>query len=246
MKRLYVLIIVPLLALSPLAYISYQKYVEAQKDHEAPVIKVLEDDLRFFASDDINYLDYIEVSDNSNEFEINIINEEYSKLPGKRCVEIEAIDKEGNSAFANINVNIIDDEEWENFIVENTYNYKYRRSENSDFLKEKGHADYDAFNLALEFIGMRGGCNEVAQAFINAYFGEGYDVLLGTHAVTKEEARPGDIIYYTNGGEGLQHYAVYLGGTSALQGNINGTTVIGSVYMNNGSAPQFRRLNGLD
>lgn len=245
MKRLYVLIIVPLLIMSPLVYYSCNKYIEAHKDHEAPVIKVLEDDLLFFVSDDINYLDYIEVSDNSNEFEINIINEEYSKLPGKRNIEIEAIDKEGNIASANINVNIIDDEKWEDFIIENTYNYKYRRSENVDLLLEKGHADYDAFNLALEFVGMKGGCNEVAQAFINAYFNERYNVF-DTYDVTYEEAKPGDIIYYANGGEGLQHYAVYLGGASALQGNINGTTVIGSVYMTNGSLPQFKRLNGLE
>ena len=119
------------------------------------------------------------------------------------------------------------------------------RRENVDLLLEKGHADYDAFNLALEFVGMRGGCNEVAQAFINAYFNEGYNVF-DTYDVTYEEAKPGDIIYYANGGEVLQHYAVYLGGASALQGNINGTTVIGSVYMTNGSLPQFKRLNGLE
>ena len=90
---------------------------------------------------------------------------------------------------------------------------------------------------------MPGGCNVVAQAFINSYYGEGYNIF-DTYPVSKEEAMPGDIIYYVNGGLGDHHYAVYLGGASALQGNIYGTTVLGSVYMTYGTEPQFQRLNG--
>ena len=49
--------------------------------------------------------------------------------------------------------------------------------ENDNLVETKGYADKDAFHLAENFIGMKGSCNEVAQAFINSYFGEEYNNL---------------------------------------------------------------------
>lgn len=219
-------------------------HAENTKDKEPPTIKVIEDNLFFFDTDEINFLDCVEVSDNSEEFEVSIVNEEETKLPGDRKIQIEAIDPSGNVADVYINATIISSEEWNEYVSSKTNHYNRRRSENVDFEELKGRVDYDAFHLAEEFIGMPGQCNEVAQAFINSYYGEGYNIFDSYH-VDKEEAMPGDIIFYENGGLGEMHWAVYLGGASALQGNIYGTTVLGSVYMTYGSEPQFYRLNGI-
>lgn len=214
-------------------------------DHEPPVVNVISNNLTLYEYQDINYSDYIEVSDNFNNYHINVVDEETSKLPGNKVVVIEAIDDAGLKTSVSLNVNIISNEDWNNYVIENTYNYKYRNPKNDGLIEIKGYAENTIFTLAQSFIGMKGSCNEVAQAFIDQYFGLGDNIILDTYPITLEEAEPGDIIYYVNGGVGLQHYAVYLGGSSALHGNINGTTVIASVYMNKGSAPQFRRINSI-
>lgn len=215
-------------------------------EDNTPVINVLEDYLVFYDTDDFNILNYVEINNENGNYTVSIKNEEKIKEPGEKVIEIQAVDEEGNTNSAFITVNIASNEEWNDYVNENTYNYRYRRLVNDDLVEKKGYADRDAFNLALNFIGMKGSCNEVAQSFIDAYFGEGYDILLGTYSISMDEAKPGDIIYYTNGGIGQQHYATYLGGASALHGNVNGTTVIGNVYMAHGSTPQFRRLNGIE
>jgi len=52
------------------------------------------------------------------------------------------------------------------------------------------------------------------------------------------QAQPGDLIFYANGGMGLPHIAVYIGGGQAVHGGWNGdTTVIASAYV--GSGPVF-------
>lgn len=213
-------------------------------DREPPLINILENNLIYYDDEDINLLNYVNVSDNSNEYEVNILNEEIVNLPGTNHVQIEAIDSSGNSSQATIDVEVLSSTEWNEYVISLTNNYQRRRIENVDFENLKGRVDRDAFTLAEEFIGMSGACNEVAQAYINEYYGEEYNIF-DTYLVTKEEALPGDIIYYVDGGLGEQHFAVYLGGASALQGNIYGTTVIGSVYMTYGSEPQFYRINGV-
>lgn len=225
------------------SFVAYA-YAEEHKDKEAPIIRVKENNLFFYDTDEINILDYVEVSDNSEEFEVCVIDEENAKLPGEKQIQIEAVDPTGNVSDAFINVKIVSSKEWDEYVSSRTNNYNRRRHENIDFETLKGNVDYDAFHLAEDFVGMPGQCNEVAQAFINSYFGEEYNIF-NTYPVAKEDAKPGDIIFYENGGLGDMHFAVYLGGASALQGNIYGTTVLGSVYMTYGSEPQFYRLNGI-
>ena len=59
--------------------------------------------------------------------------------------------------------------------------------------------------------------------------------------VSAAEAQPGDLAYYANGGMGLAHIAVYVGGGQAVHGGWNGgTTVLHSV--NVGSGPVFIRV----
>lgn len=218
-------------------------YAEEPNDNEAPTIKVLKNNLVLYDDEEINFLDYVEVSDNSNKYEVFIIDEDKALLPGEKQVQVEAIDSNGNIADAYLNVTIVSSKEWNEYVSSKTRNYATRKKENERFEKIKGDVDYDAFHLAEKFVGMPGSCNEIAQTFIKFYFGEGYNIY-DTYSVSKEEAKPGDIIFYENGGIGYIHYAVYLGGSSALQGNVYGKTVLGSVYMNLGSEPHFYRLNG--
>lgn len=62
------------------------------------------------------------------------------------------------------------------------------------------------------------------------------------HTVPAAQAIPGDLVYYTNGGAGLAHIAVYIGGGQAVHGGWNGNqTVRFSVYV--GSGPVFIRVH---
>lgn len=59
--------------------------------------------------------------------------------------------------------------------------------------------------------------------------------------VSAAEAQPGDLAYYLNGGSGVPHIAVYIGGGQAVHGGWNGNqTSIQSV--NVGSGPVFIRV----
>ena len=89
---------------------------------------------------------------------------------------------------------------------------------------------------------MGGYCTDVANTFLALYFGDGSNCF-DTYDIDPANAQPGDVVFYSDGGTGYQHYAIYLGGEMSLQGNWLGTTVIRSVYIN-GSAPQFRRCSG--
>ena len=63
---------------------------------------------------------------------------------------------------------------------------------------------------------------------------------LGTR-VSAAQAQPGDLVYYTNGGMGFAHIAVYIGGGKAVHGGWNGNqTVIQTV--NVGSGPVYLRV----
>ncbi|GAB3257263.1 NlpC/P60 family protein [Arthrobacter pigmenti] len=65
---------------------------------------------------------------------------------------------------------------------------------------------------------------------------------LGTQ-VSASQARPGDIVYYADGGMGMAHIAVYVGNGQAVHGGWEGgKTVLESV--NVGSGPVYIRVNG--
>lgn len=55
--------------------------------------------------------------------------------------------------------------------------------------------------------------------------------------------QPGDFVYYTNGGAGVPHNAIYIGDGKAIHSGFNGNqTVINSVDL--GSGPSYYRVNG--
>lgn len=62
------------------------------------------------------------------------------------------------------------------------------------------------------------------------------------HIVSREEAVPGDLVYYVNGGTGLAHIGVYAGGDKAVHGGwLGNQTVLGPVDV--GSGPEFIRVD---
>ncbi|WP_104088972.1 NlpC/P60 family protein [Arthrobacter sp. GMC3] len=79
--------------------------------------------------------------------------------------------------------------------------------------------------------------NSLAAAGIN-YHGWPAGYLSLGRTVSQAEAQPGDLIYYADGGMGMAHIAVYVGGGQAVHGGWGGgTTALFSV--NVGSGPVF-------
>ena len=64
------------------------------------------------------------------------------------------------------------------------------------------------------------------------------DEYAGMYVYYTNDPQPGNLIYYNNGGRGVDHIAIYIGNGLAVHGNYNGRTVIESVYIP-GGAPQF-------
>ena len=64
------------------------------------------------------------------------------------------------------------------------------------------------------------------------------DEYAGLYGYYTNDPQPGNLIYYNNGGRGVDHIAIYIGNGLAVHGNYNGRTVIESVYIP-GGAPQF-------
>jgi flagellar hook-basal body complex protein FliE len=105
-------------------------------------------------------------------------------------------------------------------------------------------------NAALGLVGVTNGeqCTTVATA---ALAGAGVDnaVVLwpdqyaSAYGYYTDTPEAGNLVYYDNGGRGVDHIAVYIGNGMAVHGNYNGQTVIASVYIN-GGAPQFIQVVG--
>jgi cell wall-associated NlpC family hydrolase len=63
------------------------------------------------------------------------------------------------------------------------------------------------------------------------------------HVIPFEEAMPGDLIYYADGGTGLAHIAVYIGGGQSIHGGWHGTTVQYRYNYSTCSTPIFIRID---
>ena len=102
-------------------------------------------------------------------------------------------------------------------------------------------------SAALAQLGVMQDCtalatNALAAAGIN-YHGWPAGYLSLGRTVSAAEAVPGDLIYYADGGMGLAHIAVYIGGGKAVHGGFNGnTTVIADAEL--GSGGVYIRVGG--
>ncbi len=261
MKRFHVLsalVCLMLIAFTNSILAEDRKDDSVKPDTQAPVITIKNEDdtIQIVQGNEFDLRDYIAISDNSNEFHLISYGSVDVDIIDEYSVNLLAVDAGGNTAKKTVTVKVISQEEMDTIIEEEKERLhqeelarQQAREAANKQAEEKMSSELNditsgsAYDLALNYIGMGGWCTDVAQAFINEYLGSGYNIF-DTYSVSASEAQPGDIIYYSNSGLGTQHYAVYLGGESALHGNFNGTTVIRSVYLKNGSEPQFLRLNG--
>ena len=84
------------------------------------------------------------------------------------------------------------------------------------------------------------------QALANAGVSDAYqlwpDQYQGVYGYYTDSPLAGDLIYYNNGGRGVDHIAVYIGNGQAVHGNYNGKTVIADAYQNGMGNPQYIRV----
>lgn len=219
-------------------------------DAEAPHISLSEADVTIDDTDEFNLDYFLSVTDN-----VDGVISDYSVegMPakdgdkwesGKHVITIRAKDSSGNESATEMIVRIYETEE-EVDITTTTSNSKSNTSSNT---ATSGAGSYAGANsvaaAALAQLGVAQDCTALVTNSLAAvgiyYHGwpAGY-LSLGT-VVSASEAQPGDIIYYADGGVGMAHVAVYIGGGQAVHGGYLGTTKIASAYM--GSGPVFIRL----
>ncbi len=207
----------------------------AVSDKTAPVIKVSQKEDTITEGDDFNAEDYFEsaVDDVDGVIKHQTTSDVDSETPGVYTVTYHAKDNAGNQAKASVTITVEEKEE-EPEISEIYYSGTYDGA-----VSVNGNA---VVNAALAQVGKSQDCtmlvtNSLAAVGINFHSAPAGYMQLGT-VVSAAEAQPGDIIYYADGGIGLPHVAIYLGGNQAVHGGWPGdTTVVARVY--GGSGPVF-------
>lgn len=208
----------------------------AVSDTTAPVIKVSQKEDTITEGDDFDAEEYFEsaIDDVDGNIEHKTVSDVDSETAGVYTITYEAKDKAGNKATASVKITVEEKPEEEFDSAEYYYSGEYNGA-----VSVNGNA---VVNAALAQLGKNQDCtmlvtNALAAVGINFH---GYPVdymQLGT-IVSASEAQPGDIIYYADGGLGVQHVAIYLGGNEAVHGGWTGdTTVVNRVY--GGSGPVF-------
>ncbi|MCR5299569.1 MAG: C40 family peptidase [Erysipelotrichaceae bacterium] len=187
-------------------------------------------------SEDFVLTDYIEVKDDSDDCRVLSYGEYDLTELGIYPLKLIAVDKNGNSISKNVAVEVVEEPAPDPYVY-----WSYDEIVNRLNASGVGVGG-DAYAIAESLIGMGGYCTDVANTFLALYFGDGSNCF-DTYDIDPSQAQPGDVVFYSDGGTGYQHYAIYLGGEMSLQGNWLGTTIIRSVFIN-GSAPQFRRCSG--
>ena len=102
---------------------------------------------------------------------------------------------------------------------------------------------------AQKLVGVTDGlwCTQVVQqALANAGVSDAYqlwpDQYAGQYGYYTNDPQVGDLLYYNNGGRGVDHIAIYIGNGQAVHGNYEGKTVIASAYLSTAAYPQFIRV----
>ena len=102
---------------------------------------------------------------------------------------------------------------------------------------------------AQKLVGVTDGlwCTQVVQqALANAGVSDAYqlwpDQYAGQYGYYTNDPQEGDLLYYNNGGRGVDHIAIYIGNGQAVHGNYQGKTVIASAYLSTAASPQFIRV----
>ncbi len=244
-------------------YLLNVKYVDTQ----APEIKLSETHVNVLDTGDFDPQAYVaSVFDNFDEVVNYTVtgsieeNEDGLYIDGDYTFTYTAIDASGNKAEAQLVVTVSEDEEAAQARLEEEEKAE-REARALEAEKAKGNSNVaneqaPSVNVpdsvsgnaiaaaAYAQLGRAQDCTMLvtnALAAVGIYFHSapaGY-MSLGT-IVPASQAQPGDIIYYADGGVGLAHVAIYIGGGQAIHGGYLGSTVIASAYM--GSGPVFIRV----
>lgn len=221
-------------------------------DTEKPVITLQEDDRTMDDTDAFDFEEVIvSITDNVDgvitDYTVDNMFEKTDDGKweyGKHIITIRAKDSSGNEATKDMIVRIYQTEE-EVDSQTNVSNHSSHSSSNSySNAGSYGNAS-SIVAAAYAQLGVHQDCTMLVTNALRAvgiyYHGwpAGY-LSLGT-VVPASQAQPGDLIYYADGGTGLAHIAVYIGGGNAIHGGWYGyTTAIYSAYV--GSGPVFIRL----
>ena len=104
-------------------------------------------------------------------------------------------------------------------------------------------------NAALGLVGVTNGwqCTEVATAALNnagVAAGVVWPDQYVQYGYVTGEPQPGNLIYYDQGGRGLDHIAIYIGNGQAVHGNFDGQTIVSSAYLPAANSMTFIQIIG--
>ena len=212
----------------------------AVSDNTAPVIKVTQKKDTITEGDDFNAEDYFKsaIDDVDGKVEHTTVSDVDNETPGVYTVTYHAKDNAGNKTKASVKITVEEKPE-----EELSFEGYYYSGEYDGEVSVNGNA---VVNAALAQIGRSQDCtmlvtNSLAAVGINFHSAPAGYMRLGK-VVSAAEAQPGDIIYYADGGIGVPHVAIYLGGNEAVHGGWTGdTTVVNRVY--GGSGPVFIHIS---
>lgn len=231
----------------------YQVALNVQ-DTEEPNITMLYDDMTIADTDEFAVEDYlIAITDNVDgiitDYQVEgMFGKEDGKWePGNHYLNIRATDSSGNPAVFNLIVRVTETEDEEEVVAASSNSSRRGNGYGNNTPSYAG--DFagagSVASAALAQVGVYQDCTMLVTNALRAvgiYFHSapaGY-LSLGT-VVPASQAQAGDLIYYANGGMGVAHIAVYIGGGMAVHGGFNGNqTVVTTAYL--GSGPVFIRL----
>lgn len=139
----------------------------------------------------------------------------------------------------------VSEETVSDYTPEPEIDYSYAEPEVTN-QNQYGELNTNIVASAKELVGVTDGqwCTEVVQqALANAGVSDAYqlwpDEYAAQYGYYTDTPEAGNLIYYNNGGRGVDHIAIYIGDGEAVHGNYLGQTVIASAYIDGAGAPQF-------
>lgn len=208
-------------------------------DDVKPIIKLCQEEETLEEGDSFDADQYIEeITDNVDKnLDYSVESDVDTEQAGTYQVTYRTKDSSGNESSATLTVHVKEKEK--EIVMEETM--PVAKGNVQSFSKAGS-----VLNAAMAQLGIGQDCTSLvsnALASQGIYF-HGYPsqyLSLGS-VISADQAQPGDILYYANGGTGSAHIAIYAGNGQAVHGGWKGNqTVIDSAYV--GSGPVFIRVN---
>lgn len=210
------------------------------EDSAKPVIELSETEIELELDAEFNPSDYVsacyDLVDGTLPYEINTNVD--TSVAGDYSSTYTAVDKNGNATEVTMFVTVKEEEKEE---VKET-----RSASSSSNNQNFGVATGSISAAALSQVGQNQDCTALVSRSLAAvginYRGAPAGYMSLGPIVSASQAKPGDVIYYANGGTGFAHVAIYIGNGQAVHGGWHGNqTVVASAYV--GSGPVFISIN---